>query len=77
MRKLYEIAADIRKNWVKVSPYAAPYLEALGTLSSAEDHYICDDAQSVAAYFLSNAHSFKGPAAKALKAELKAAVGIK
>jgi len=71
-RPIYEIARDIRKNWTKVSPYAQPYLEAMFSLDKITDKYIYDSAQSVVLYFLSNAGSFRGPEAKALKAELKA-----
>ena len=70
-RPLYEIARDIRKAWPKVSPYAKPYLDAMSQLSSIRDSYYCDDAKSVVLYFLSNAASFRGDDAKALKAELK------
>lgn len=71
-RPIYEIARDIRKNWTKVSPYAQPYLEAMYSLDKITDKYIYDSAESVVLYFLSNAGSFRGPEAKALKAELKA-----
>jgi hypothetical protein len=35
------------------------------------DHYYADDARSIVIYFLSNASSWRGPVAKAVKAELK------
>jgi hypothetical protein len=44
------------------------------SLYSVNDAYGYDDGKTVVLYFLSNAASFKGEAAKALKAELKAAV---
>jgi hypothetical protein len=46
-------------------------------LESVNDAYGYDSGRSVVLYFLSNAASFKGEAAKALKAELKTLVGGK
>lgn len=68
---LYEIGNLIALNWPKVSPYAAPYLDAMCSLGSINDNYYCDSGASVVAYFLANAGSFKGPIAKAVKVELK------
>jgi len=71
MRKLYQIAADIRSNWKNVSPYAAPYLDAMSELETINDNFYLDSARSVVLYFLSNATGFRGPDAKRIKAELK------
>jgi hypothetical protein len=71
-RPISVIAYDIRAAWPKVSPYAKPYLTALTCLDRITDKYYYDDATTVILYFLSNAASFRGPDAKALKAELKA-----
>ena len=71
-RPIYAIAEDIERHWVKVSPYAKPYLDALHCVGRITDKYFSDDARSVVLYFLSNASSFRGPEAKALKLELKA-----
>lgn len=71
MRKLYQIAADIRTNWRNVSPYAEPYLDSMSELETINDNYYLDSARSVVLYFLSNASGFRGPDAKRIKAELK------
>ena len=71
MRPLYEIAAEIRKDWKNVSPYAAPYLNAMSCLESINDNYLYDSGRSIVAYFLSNAGSWRGEVAKRIKAELK------
>ena len=71
-RPLYTIAAEIRRNWKTVSPYAAPYLQAMGTLNSIEDNYGFDSAYSIVSYFLANAGSWRGDVARSIKAELKA-----
>lgn len=76
-RPLHEVAKDIRANWGKVNYAAEPYLVALASLSSINDKYGADDAKSIVLYFLSNASTFRGPVAKALKAELKAIAGVK
>ena len=75
-RPLYEIAADIKRNWNPVYFGAVPYLDALGTLSTMADSYYEDDAATIVHYLLSNMGSkFKGPEAARLKAELKVLVG--
>ena len=75
-RPIYEIARDIRKAWgPKVNFAAKPYLDAMRDLSSINDKYMYDTGKSVVLYFLSNASTFRGEEAKALKAELKALVG--
>ena len=71
-RSIRSIALDIRKEWAKVNYAAKPYLEAMLELNSINDKYYNDSAKSVVLYFLSNAASFRGERAKALKAELKA-----
>lgn len=75
-RKLSVIAAEIKADWSKigkgVSPYAKPYLDAMAELYSINDNYYEDSGDSVVAYFLVNAMSWKGEVAKRVKAELKA-----
>jgi hypothetical protein len=71
-RAISAIALDIVKAWHNPYYGAVPYLEALLTLNTIDDMYICEDAHSVILYFLSNAATFRGPQAKVLKAELKA-----
>ncbi len=76
MRKIYEIAKDIEAAWPNVNFAAKPYLQAMKWLAVPGDVYIAEDARSIALYFLANASGFRGPQAKALKAELKAATEI-
>lgn len=71
-RSIRAIALDIKKEWVKVNYAAKPYLDAMLDLDSINDKYGFDSARSIILYFLSNASSFRGERAKALKAELKA-----
>jgi len=73
-RPIYEIATEIRKDWKNVNFAAKPYLDAMSTLNSISDNYIMDSGKSIVLYFLSNASSWRGEVAKAIKAELKAMV---
>lgn len=77
VRPVFMIANDIRKAWPNVYFGAVPYLDALSALSSSVENYGMDSGKSIAAYFLANAKGFRGPAAKALKAELKEVYGLK
>ena len=74
MRKLYEIAGDIRRDWRKVNFGAMPYLEAMSSLETVEDAYYHDSAKSIIAYFLVNSGSWKGETARAIKSELKSMI---
>ena len=77
-RPLYEIAADIRKDWgAKVNFAAKPYLDAMASLNSVEDNYGWDSGKTIVLYFLGNASSWRGETAKTIKKELKAMVGLK
>ena len=72
VRALSSIARDIRAHWPKVSYAAAPYLDAMRNLNDIDEMYGYDTGRSVVAYFLSNAHSWRGDHARRVKAELKA-----
>ena len=66
-----EIAGLIRRDWgSKVNFAAKPYLSAMFSLRSVKDDYGMDSGRSVVAYFLSNATSWRGDVAKAVKKEL-------
>jgi len=70
MRNINEIAREIRADWKNVSPYAFPYLKAMERLSSVDDGYGSDKADSIIRYFLSNATVWRGDAARRIKKEL-------
>ena len=71
-RPLYEIAAEIRRDWKKVYFGAVPYLDAMQTLNSITDNYYQDSGKSIVLYFLCNAGTWRGDTARRVKAELKA-----
>jgi hypothetical protein len=72
MRPLNLIAHEIRREWR--NPYfgAVPYIQAMYSLDSMDDRYGADCAESIVAYFLANAATWRGDAARRIKAELKA-----
>ncbi len=69
-RPLHEIATDIHAHWPKVNFAAKPYLAALTHLHKLTDNYGHGTARSIVLYFLSNASTWRGPAARRIKAEL-------
>ena len=71
MRPIYEIAAEIRKDWKKPYFGAVPYLQAMETLIDSNSRYGMDDANGIILYFLANASSWRGDTARRIKAELK------
>ena len=72
MRSLETIAREIRADWTNVNYAAKPYLDAMRSLGSVDDEFGHDDGRSIVLYFLSNAATWRGPTAKAIKLELKA-----
>lgn len=72
VRPLSQIARDISADWGNKVNYAAkPYLDAMASLDKITDNFIHDSGKSVVLYFLSNASTWRGEKAKAIKAELK------
>jgi len=76
-RPIYEIAADIRKDWKRPNYAAVQYLDAMLSITNIEDMYGSDTAKSVVLYFLRNAGTWRGPVAKDIKGELKIMAGYK
>ena len=70
-RPLYQIASEIKKDWVKPNYAAKPYIEAMECLKSVNDKYGWDSGKSIVIYFLCNANTWKGETARRIKAELK------
>lgn len=73
-RNICEIADDIRKDWKSINYAAEPYLDAMNALTDIDSKFFYDDARSILRYFLSNASAWRGDAAKAIKAEIKAMI---
>jgi len=71
-RPLSAIARDVKAAWPKPYFGAVPYLNAMMSMGDIREPYGYDSGESIVVYFLGNAHAFRGPAARALKAELNA-----
>lgn len=70
-RPIHKIAREIKNEWQKPYFGAVPYLDAMLSLTDKNSQYGWDSASSIVNYFLANAQTFRGEAAKRLKAELK------
>ena len=72
--QIASLVYDDKKNWVgkRIHPTAAPYLDAMLDLQTPRDGYGADSGESIILYFTCNAAQWRGPLAKAVKAELKA-----
>lgn len=69
-----QLAQIIKQDWRskgKIYFGAVPYLDAMHTMNSIDDNYGQDSGKSIVLYFLSNAATWKGDVAKAIKLELK------
>jgi len=73
-RPIYKIAQEIRNDWKNVYFGAKPYLDAMASLHSVDDHYGLDDAKGIIIYFLANAQSYRGETARRIKKELNSLV---
>jgi hypothetical protein len=69
-RSIRQLANIIQLDWKNVYFGAVPYLQAMRSLESVNDSFGYDDGKGIVRYFLSNARTWKGPVAKAVKAEL-------
>lgn len=70
-RHIYQIAYEISKEWEKPYFGAVPYLQAMKQIATPEDFYGQDNAKTIVLYFLSNATTWRGEKARAIKRELK------
>jgi len=69
-RPINEIAREIGSTWTKPYFGAVPYLNAMRTLTTIEDYYGLDTADSIIRYFLGNARTWRGEDARRIKKEL-------
>lgn len=65
-RPIYQVAEEIVAEWRPVNYAAKPYLTAMLALDKTNDRH----AQDIVLYFLANASSWRGEAARRIKAEL-------
>lgn len=74
---LCDLGYLIKEDWKKPYFGAVPYINALTQIYSIGGRYYAEDAHSIVLYFISNASTWRGPVAKAVKAELKRRAKIK
>lgn len=72
---LNDIGKCILSEWKGINYAARPYAEAMRDMQNG--HYGLDDAKGIILYFLANASTWRGPLARAVKAELKRRCGTK
>jgi hypothetical protein len=70
-RRLREIALDIKGNWPRPYFGAVPYINAMLQLGTIHDMYGAESGKTIVLYFLANAGTWRGEAARKVKAELK------
>ena len=70
-RMLCDIASEIARDWKPVNYAAKPYLDAMQSMGDITDSYMMENGSGIVARFLCNAGSWRGEAAKRIKAELK------
>jgi hypothetical protein len=70
-RNICDIAKEIQKEWLNASPHARPYLNAMLSLKTIDSKFGSDNAKSIVLYFLTNSSTWRGEAARRIKAELK------
>lgn len=68
---LGDIAEVIAEDWTRPYFGAVPYLDAMHQLADIDDRFYMDSGEDVVRYFLSNASTWRGGTARAVKAELK------
>lgn len=74
-KRIYELASIIHADWLPPNYAAVPYLDAMATMESIDDAYGLDNGRGIISYFLSNATTWRGETARAIKAELKRRLG--
>lgn len=72
-RTFAAIAREIKSEWAKPYFGAVPYINAMLSLDTTDPqaHYLFDTADDIVTRFLCNAGTWRGPKARAIKAELK------
>lgn len=67
---LHALARMCQRDWPRAYFGARPYIDALLGLTSLDEPYGCETARDVVVGLLANAQTWKGPIARAVKAEL-------
>lgn len=70
-RLLSTIAREIQADWVKMSPHAKPYVQAMAACNLISEKYFADTAEDIVLRFLANAGAWRMDTARLIKAELR------
>lgn len=70
-RSIGQIAAEIKKDWLRVPKCVECYLNAMFALTDKQSKFGLDAASDIVNRFLANAQTWKGATARRLKSELK------
>lgn len=70
-KTIADLAKLIRKDWALPNYAAVPYLDAMLELKTVNDKFGMDSGEGIILRFLSNASSWRGDMARAIKAELR------
>ena len=73
-RPIYEIAAEIKRDWKRPYFGAVPYLRAMHAMESIDDSDGYDSGRSIVLYFLANSFQWQGETSMRIKAELSAMI---
>jgi hypothetical protein len=80
-KEISTLASAISRDWSQsdrgINFAARPYIDAMMSLGGMGDKYMNDDAKEIVVRFLSNATGWRGPVAKAVKAELNRRLKVK
>lgn len=69
-KSLFGIAWIITADWTHPNFAAVPYMNAMIDLHDMDSTYGAASARDIVLYFLANAQTWRGPVARAVKAEL-------
>lgn len=71
-RPLYEIGAEIKRDWGRrMNGAAAPYVDGLCEVNGPTDRWALETGADAIQGFLNNAQTWRGEVARRVKAELK------
>lgn len=70
-RALHNVADEIIREWPNPNFGAVPYIDAMRHIETVSDNFGHDSGKDIVIYFLTNAKTWRGDAARRVKAELK------
>jgi len=68
--EIFKIAKMVVEDWKNIPKSAMAYLDPMHIVTTIKDPYYQDNGEYLVRYFLSNATTWRGPVARAVKAKL-------